>query len=114
MKEETKLPPLPWFYNPSNSWWADANGSQLDDNLDHEHMLELTRRVNLHDEMLAMLKSGGPPPSGERFGDLACMEPVREHKSRHASTMLTFEATRDAMRQALGVANAKEAAGAAS
>ena len=41
--------------------------------------------------MRAMLKSGGPPPSG-RFADLAVLEPVREVKGRHASTLLIFDA----------------------
>ncbi|MEZ5855443.1 MAG: iron-sulfur cluster assembly scaffold protein [Hyphomicrobiaceae bacterium] len=42
-------------------------------------------------QMRAMLKSGGPPPSG-RWSELAVLEPVREVKGRHASTLLVFEA----------------------
>jgi NifU-like protein involved in Fe-S cluster formation len=38
-----------------------------------------------------MLKSDGPPPTG-RWADLALLEPVRPYKSRHASTLLIFEA----------------------
>ncbi|MBJ3776318.1 iron-sulfur cluster assembly scaffold protein [Acuticoccus mangrovi] len=57
-------------------------------------------------EMTAMLKENGPPPTG-RFAELACMEPVREHKSRHASTLLTFTATREAAEKATA---AKQAA----
>jgi len=41
--------------------------------------------------MLAMLKEGGPPPSG-RFAALRLLEPVRDYRPRHASTMLIFEA----------------------
>jgi NifU-like protein involved in Fe-S cluster formation len=48
----------------------------------------------------AMLKEGGDPPNG-RWADLAVLEPVRDFKARHASTMLTFEATVDAVEQAL-------------
>lgn len=43
------------------------------------------------DEMLAMLKEGGPAPTG-RFAELRYLEPVRDFKARHASTMLVFEA----------------------
>lgn len=49
-------------------------------------------------EMLRMLKEGGAPPAG-RFADLAFLEPVRDYKARHASTMLTFDAVVDALDQ---------------
>jgi NifU-like protein involved in Fe-S cluster formation len=49
--------------------------------------------------MLAMLKEGGKPPEG-RFADLRFLEPVRDYKARHASTMLTFDAVVDAIGQA--------------
>lgn len=48
--------------------------------------------------MLAMLKEGGPPPTG-RFEELRYLEPVRDYKARHASTMLTFDAVTDAIGQ---------------
>ncbi|GAB2183115.1 iron-sulfur cluster assembly scaffold protein [Roseibium sp. LAB1] len=48
--------------------------------------------------MRAMLKEGGEAPSG-RFEDLKFLEPVREYKARHASTMLTFDAVVDALDQ---------------
>jgi len=60
----------------------------------------------VRDQMEAMLKENGPPPTGERWADLQYLEPVREHKSRHASTMLTFDATLEAARKAAGVAEA--------
>jgi NifU-like protein involved in Fe-S cluster formation len=41
--------------------------------------------------MREMLKNEGPPPEG-RWADLALLEPVRPYKSRHASTLLIFEA----------------------
>lgn len=41
--------------------------------------------------MRQMLKEGGSPPNG-RWADLAALEPVREVKGRHASTLLAFEA----------------------
>lgn len=46
--------------------------------------------------MLRMLKENGPPPEG-RFADLRYLEPVRDYKARHASTMLTFDAVVDAL-----------------
>jgi len=49
-------------------------------------------------EMLAMLKENGPAPEG-RFADLKFLEPVRDYKARHASTMLTFDAVVDAVDQ---------------
>lgn len=48
--------------------------------------------------MLKMLKENGPAPGG-RFADLKYLEPVRDYKARHASTMLTFDAVVDAIGQ---------------
>lgn len=48
--------------------------------------------------MLKMLKENGPPPTG-RFEDLKYLEPVRDYKARHNSTMLTFDAVVDAISQ---------------
>lgn len=52
----------------------------------------------LRQTMLAMLKEHGNPPEG-RFADLKYLEPVRDYKARHASTMLTFDAVVDAIDQ---------------
>jgi NifU-like protein involved in Fe-S cluster formation len=52
------------------------------------------------DAFRAMLKSGGPPPTG-RFADLSMLEPVKDYPPRHASTLLAFEATAEAARRAL-------------
>lgn len=52
----------------------------------------------LRETMLAMLKAGGPPPQG-KYADFAVLEPVRDYKARHASTMLTFDAVVDALGQ---------------
>ncbi|WP_048647986.1 iron-sulfur cluster assembly scaffold protein [Nitratireductor soli] len=48
--------------------------------------------------MYAMLKEDGPAPEG-RFADLGYLEPVRNYKARHASTLLTFDAVVDAIEQ---------------
>jgi NifU-like protein involved in Fe-S cluster formation len=53
---------------------------------------------DVRETMLKMLKENGPPPSG-RFAELAVLEPVRDYKPRHASTMLTFDAVVDAINQ---------------
>jgi NifU-like protein involved in Fe-S cluster formation len=45
-----------------------------------------------------MLKENGPPPSG-KWADIAVLEPVRDYKARHASTMLTFDAVVSALDQ---------------
>ncbi len=45
-----------------------------------------------------MLKENGAPPAG-RWEDLRVLEPVRDYKARHASTMLTFDAVVDAITQ---------------
>jgi NifU-like protein involved in Fe-S cluster formation len=55
--------------------------------------------------MRRMLKEGGEPPDG-RWSDLAVLEPVREIRSRHASTLLVF----DAVEKALDSIEAKAAA----
>jgi len=52
----------------------------------------------LRETMVAMLKANGPPPSG-KFAEFALLEPVREYKARHASTLLTFDAVVDALGQ---------------
>ena len=46
----------------------------------------------LRDQMRAMLKEGGEPPSGERWRDLSMLQAIRDYPQRHASTMLVFEA----------------------
>lgn len=51
------------------------------------------------DEMIAMLKSGGPTPSAP-FDGLEVLLPARDYKNRHASIMLALEATLEAMEQA--------------
>ena len=52
----------------------------------------------VREAMLKMLKENGAPPEG-RFADLKYLEPVRDYKARHASTMLTFDAVVDAIGQ---------------
>ena len=52
----------------------------------------------LRETMVAMLKAGGPPPQG-KWAEFAVLEPVRDYKARHASTLLTFDAVVDALGQ---------------
>ncbi len=39
-----------------------------------------------------MLKESGAPPQQGKWTDIAVLEPVRDYKARHASTLLTFDA----------------------
>ena len=52
----------------------------------------------LRQTMIAMLKENGAPPSG-KFSDFAFLEPVRDYRARHASTLLTFDAVVDCLDQ---------------
>ncbi len=52
----------------------------------------------LRETVRKMLKENGPPPSG-KWADIAVLEPVRDYKARHASTLLTFDAVVDAVNQ---------------
>ena len=52
----------------------------------------------LRETVRKMLKENGPPPSG-KWADIAVLEPVRDYKARHASTMLTFDAVVNAVDQ---------------
>jgi NifU-like protein involved in Fe-S cluster formation len=52
----------------------------------------------LRETVRKMLKESGPPPSG-KWADIAVLEPVRDYKARHASTLLTFDAVVDAVNQ---------------
>jgi NifU-like protein involved in Fe-S cluster formation len=53
---------------------------------------------NLRDTVRRMLKENGAPPDG-KWADIAVLEPVRDYKARHASTLLTFDAVVDAINQ---------------
>ena len=59
----------------------------------------------LRETVRKMLKENGAPPASGKWADLAVLEPVRDYKARHASTMLTF----DAVVQALDQIEAKRA-----
>jgi len=49
-------------------------------------------------QMRAMLQENGQAPTG-KWKDLEILEPVRDFKARHASTLLTFDAVEDAIDQ---------------
>lgn len=53
-----------------------------------------------------MLKENGPPPGG-KWADLALLEPVRDYKARHASTLLAFDAAVEAADKASDKASDK-------
>ena len=52
------------------------------------------------DGMIAMLKSGGDGPVG-RFEDLRLLKQVADYPARHASTLVSLEATLEAVNKAL-------------
>ena len=52
----------------------------------------------VREAMRRMLKENGAPPAG-KWQELSVLEPVRDYKARHASTMLTFDAVVDALNQ---------------
>lgn len=72
-----------------------ASSSIMAQNIVGAHASELRE---VRETMRKMLKENGPPPAG-RFADLKFLEPVRDYKARHASTMLTFDAVVDAIDQ---------------
>jgi SUF system NifU family Fe-S assembly protein len=60
----------------------------------------------IRDVVRRMLKESGEPPRSGKWADIAVLEPVREYKARHASTMLTFEAVVEALEKAEAKAGA--------
>ena len=52
----------------------------------------------LRESVRRMLKENGAAPGG-KWADVAVLEPVRDYKARHASTLLTFDAVVDAINQ---------------
>ena len=63
----------------------------------------------LRETVRKMLKENGPPPAG-KWADIAVLEPVRDYKARHASTMLTFDAVVSALDQIDAKRSQKQAA----
>src|SRR3954467_1943774 len=53
----------------------------------------------LRETVRKMLKENGQPPQDGKWTDIAVLEPVRDYKARHASTLLTFDAVVDAINQ---------------
>ena len=64
----------------------------------------------LRDGVRRMLKENGEPPKDGKWADIAVLEPVRDYKARHASTMLTFDAVVDAIGQIEAKRGVREAA----
>ncbi len=54
---------------------------------------------DIRQRMIKMLKDNGPADFEGRWADLNVLEPVRDFKSRHASTLLTFDAVVEALDQ---------------
>jgi NifU-like protein involved in Fe-S cluster formation len=56
---------------------------------------------DLRETVRRMLKENGSPPNG-KWAEIKVLEPVRDYKARHASTMLTFDAVVSAIEQIEG------------
>lgn len=64
----------------------------------YENAIGATREevAAAREAMHAMLKEAGPPPEG-RFAELRYLEPVRDYRARHASTLLAIDALAEAL-----------------
>ena len=71
---------------------------QASSSLMARHVIGATAKElnELRDRVTRMLKANGPPPEG-KWAEFAVLEPVRDYKARHASTLLTFDAVADAL-----------------
>jgi NifU-like protein involved in Fe-S cluster formation len=72
-----------------------ASSSIMARNVVGSHAAELRE---LRETVRRMLKESGAPPQG-KWADVAVLEPVRDYKARHASTLLTFDAVVSAIDQ---------------
>ncbi|MHC5307203.1 iron-sulfur cluster assembly scaffold protein [Bartonella sp. LJL80] len=52
----------------------------------------------LRETVWAMLVDDGNVPTGQ-YAEFACLQPIKDYKARHASTMLTFDAVVDCINQ---------------
>lgn len=62
------------------------------------HVIGLTRAdvARGREQLRAMIKDGGPPPAAP-FEDLEVLQPARDYKNRHASILLAWDATLEAI-----------------
>ncbi len=65
--------------------------------------------IALRGTIRRMLKEKGPPPEGE-WAEFAVLEPVRDLPSRHAATLLTFDAVAEALGKVEALRRPAEAA----
>ena len=63
---------------------------------EHAIGLNLSQARKVRDDLRAMLKDGAEPPLGT-FEKLKLLAPARDYKNRHASILLAYEATVEAM-----------------
>jgi NifU-like protein involved in Fe-S cluster formation len=63
---------------------------------------------DLREIVRRMLKENGPAPNG-KWAEIKVLEPVRDYKARHASTLLTFDAVVSAIEQIEGKRSASPA-----
>ena len=58
-----------------------------------------TELRSLRESVRRMLKENGAAPASGKWSDITVLEPVRDYKARHASTLLTFDAVVSAIDQ---------------
>ena len=63
---------------------------------EHAIGLSLPEARKVRDDLRGMLKDGAKPPVG-KFDKLKLLEPARDYKNRHASILLAYDATVEAM-----------------
>jgi len=73
-----------------------ASSSIMARNVVGAHAAELRQ---LRESVRRMLKENAAPPATGKWAEVAVLEPVRDYKARHASTMLTFDAVVSAIDQ---------------
>ncbi|ENN93572.1 iron-sulfur cluster assembly scaffold protein [Bartonella bovis] len=79
--------------------YACALGQASSSILAHHIIGKKTRDLKaLREIIFYMLTENGPPPSAP-FKAFSCLQPIKDYKERHASTMLTFDAVVDCIEQ---------------
>ena len=77
---------------------ASGRNSGFAIDLPHNVGSSLEELKHVRNQLSALLREGGAPPTG-KFSDLKYLEPIKDYKARHGSTMLSFDAVVKAIEQ---------------